>query len=59
MPDILHQDKHVQTPTATYHGTPVRIISFSVKQGRKLARIEFADKSQLTVDYDQIQTKEG
>lgn len=54
MPDILHQDKHVQSATATYCGTPIRIVSYFVDDGRQWVRIEFADKTQLTVSRDQI-----
>lgn len=48
MPDITNQPKHTVS-TVTYYGTPCRVVSFFTEAGRNYARIEFADKTQLTV----------
>jgi len=52
MPDITHQSKYANA--ATYCGTVVRIVSYFVEDGCEWVRIEFADKTQLTVSRDQI-----
>jgi len=60
MPDILHQDKHVQTAsTAYYCGREVRVVCYFYERGVHCARIEFSDRGQLTVPVSQIQPKAG
>lgn len=53
MPDTTDQTK---SNTAVYCGRECRVVCFFTDAGREYVRIEFSDKSQLTVTRDQIIT---
>lgn len=50
-PDITNKPKHSEKTGSVvyYYGTACRVVSFFAEAGRNYARIEFADKTQLTV----------